>query len=113
MKKLYIYLDSSSKSDTNKNNFLDLTVNLPFNLDLSECKWQIGLSEIFFSKKGGNWPNMYICCDGISRSFVKDKTLPVLRFIPDIYIYIENFDASSFLEETLYCTLHLKAAPTE
>ena len=134
MNEIYMYLNSSSREATNKNNFLDFTVNLPFNIDLHDCKWELGLCDIFFVKRKERWPNMYICCDVISSSFVNDKTLPVLRFIPEkegrfsrtfetihyvdvvckslnkirVYIYNENHEGSSFLNETLYCTLHLR-----
>ena len=140
MKEMYMYLNSASNTIKSKNNFIDFTVNLPFNINLEECKWELGLCEIFFlKKKKESWPNMYICCDIIESSLVNDKTLPVLRFIPEkdgrysksfdsiqyhevlcksinnirIYIYSEHHDGSSFLGETLYCTLHLKIKQSE
>ena len=133
MDNLYIFLNSSANSNT-KNNFLDFTVSLPFDLNLMEGKWEVGLCDISFVKKNGGYPSMYICCDSISPSLINSNLMPILRFIPElkgrynksfvniyyfdllstslnkirIYIYIENYDGKSFLDETLYCTLHLR-----
>ena len=63
--------------------FWDFTVCVPFNIDLTECKWVYRIVRYTFYPKKNAWQNMYICCDVIGLSFVNDKTLPVLRFIPE------------------------------
>ena len=81
---------------------------------------------------------MFICCNIITPSFINNKSIPVLRFIPEmkgknyksfdrvfyfdvivkhldkiqIYILSEG-DIDSFEKETLHCTLHLREKSLE
>lgn len=134
MKSYYLYVDSSPNKEYKNNNFFDFTVILPQNIDISEGEWEIGLCEVHFFKKNERCPDMYICSDIITASFINNITIPVLRFIPEIRgkyykiydniyyhdiveryldkirLYITPIEETnvSFADETLHCTLHLR-----
>ena len=131
----YFFLSSVSTLSHKTNHFFDFTVEFPQTINLSSELWQLGLSQISFSKRESSIsPNMYVCCDIISPSFCDNNTSQILRFIPiqkgktninfgnifyhdvvpnyiiKIRIYIRPLDEikKSFKVETLYCTLHLR-----
>ena len=137
MKGYYIYIHSPANISY-KNNFFDFTVDFPQSIDLSKSDWELGLCEFSFTKAkistAEKCPNMFLCCDIIAHSFCNNKSIPVLRFIPEmkgkhfrnfdfvyyfdvivkyldrirIYIKDNDGDMSSFEDEILYCTLHLR-----
>ena len=89
MRCYYLFLSSLPNEYYKNNNFFDFTVVFPQNIDLTGSDWEIGLCEISFSEAIENCPNMYMCTDIITGSFVNGKTLPVLRYLPDMQR--ENF----------------------
>ena len=129
-----MFLNSSANQDYENNTFFDFTVNIPQKIDLSENKWEIGLTEISFISMNTIFPDMYICCDMISPSFLGNTNLQILRYIPKsngiyqkyfdnifyfevignsldkirIYINSAHDDFPSLEDSTLYCTVHLR-----
>ena len=129
-----MFFNSSSNKDYKQNKFFDFTINLPYNINLSENKWEIGLVEISFISMYKIFPDMYICCDIITPSFLCDKNERILRYIPKsngkyqerfenisyfevekssldkirIYINTPHNKLPSLEDSTLYCTVHLR-----
>ena len=134
MKEFYMFLNSSASNENKTNKFFDFTVNIPYQIDLSKNKWEIGLTEISFLSMYKIFPDMYICCDIITPSFLCNKTEQILRYIPiSNGIYQQSFDNILYFEvveksldkiriyintphnnlpslddSTLYCTVHLR-----
>ena len=106
----------------------------PQQIDLSNGEWEIGLCEVNFIKKNEKSPNMYICCEIIRPSFINNKTISALLLVPEmrgenyknfdcvyyfdivekyldkvwIYITMCEGETTSFNNETLHCTLHIR-----
>jgi len=128
---MYIFLESGCKDVYKNNNFIDFNVSLPSNIVL-EGNWELGLAEIY-SK--ASIPDLYVCCDIVSSSYLCEISEQVLRFLPStndkslyycfdnifyfdiipstiktirMYIKKNSQETSSFANETLYCTLHIR-----
>jgi hypothetical protein len=124
MSNFYIYVSSKK--------FTEVSINLPH--ELSEGRWQIGLSEIAFSKSKTKFPDIDVCCDMIVPNFKNDKSRQILRRVyadkgdvrirynpifycdvlsntikkVNLYLKSDSQDLSSFDTTVLNCTLHLR-----
>ena len=134
MRGFYIFANSKPNKYYKKNSFINFTYILPQVVDVSEGDWEIALCDLFFIKTKERSPSMFICCDIIQAYFTSEGNEQVLRFIPEmkgrfnrcfqntyymdiipdyldkirIYIKTLNNENSSFDNETLYCTLHVR-----
>lgn len=133
MNDYYIFLNSSKNEIYRNNNFFDFTCLLPHEIDVSDGNWELGLSEIHFYTSV-KYTKLYILCDLVTSSFISNRSHSVLRFIPKIdkvktyiftpayyfnirgqtidririYIKSDNTYNSSLLNESVYCTLHIR-----
>jgi hypothetical protein len=123
MSSFYIFVSSA--------NFSHVTITLPH--ELSEGKWQIGLTEIAYSKPKTKFPDVDVHCDIIVPNVKNDKSSQILRriyvdkgdvrirFNPvlycdvlsntvekiNLYLRTDSDDMSAFDDTLLNCTLHL------
>ncbi len=138
MKDFHLYLSSRDSVDIRKNNDpSDFWIQLPKSYDL-EGHWSCCLKEISltldFTPKSSR---LYVCCDVIEDSYVRDSLLPILRNVEvgslykkykrieynrpiyvnvksqsfqriRLYLRDENLNPVQFSSNDLHCVLHFK-----
>jgi len=136
MDDFYLHLYCGDSLATHVNNHAgDFLVNLPRSYRL-QGRWECALTEItFVSQLERLTHRVYVCCDLVDQSYVKETSLPVLQsididadekvdliFNPSYYLKINRQDLSRiqifirddklnpcrFKVDRLYCTLHFR-----
>lgn len=138
MTDFYLYLSSRDSLDIRKNNNpTDLYIQFPKSYTL-EGRWSCALTEVTltcdFTPRS---KRLYICCDIVEESYVRDTLFPVLRnieiqtrykklkteeFVNPVYVPVkvknlstirlylldEHLNPVQFQSSDLHCVLHLK-----
>ena len=133
MEEFYLFLSSDDSKEYFPDNAPSMfTVKLPQTLELKEGNWFCILLEL--SCKLKTPADLYVFCDGVQDSYVRDRKLPVLQHLPKtkdnlvkerfgptvalpvsrhvfntLTVYIKGADmvAPSFMNQPLTCTLRL------
>ncbi len=139
MKEFHLFASSRDSADIRKNNDpSDFWIQLPKSYDLSQGYWTCSLKEISlsldFSPKSSR---LYLCCDLLEDSYVRDSLLPILRNVEvgsrykkyklieyarpvyvktkstsfqsiRLYLRDDNLNPVTFTSNDLHCVLHFK-----
>ena len=126
---MYLYLNSSDCLFTHPQNVpSDFTIDLPEPLHFDNEKYEIAVTEVLY--KGKRTIDLYMFCNICDTTFVREKTLPILRIIRQpneifavpyyipiyqknistVHVYLRDkyYNPVSFSKDYLRCTLHIR-----
>lgn len=112
-----MYLSHSDCIDLYPSNtHADFTVQLPKTLEL-QGDWDVGLWSLKISVKheSSEWPELYVCCDGVVMTYVNGRSMRLLRrlTVPQKYQEISFRPVQYFMYDNSYRrdTIHLGILP--
>ena len=96
----YLFLASEDSSEYFPNNKgYDFTIELPRILEL-EGKWECALINFSTDKKSEDLSDMYVFCDIVQESYVRNSNLPILTVVR--YVTKRKFEHNLTVDHVLY-----------